>query len=250
LKTTIAILILLLHIPAFIYAGELNRTIPNQFPTAANDSTEIQRSIVRQLHERFGLVRLAVERNGIIGAIDGRKVGYDLKGADRIERISNFFNANRDIFGIADPKSEFTIRLTDSDSLGNSLFWCGQQYNGIQIVVGGYMDQVQAGYQISAIADSNFITSVKGVYYPSSRRVDTNPSISYEQARDIAANDSKYAGNSIIQSKPELFIACYGDDCRLAWRIGVNTSQAEGPVRYIIDAHTGEILQAQPASKF
>lgn len=79
--------------------------------------------------------------------------------------------------------------------------------------------------------------SFSSSFEPAARRVNTMPSITKEQAIDIAVNDK--ARNY----EAELVIRKFEDQFRLTWKISAVSIRATNIGKWYIDAHSGEQLK-------
>jgi len=176
---------------------------------------------------RFGN-RIKFDKYGIPIEITGN-LSKGLTGTDVVEKAYQFFELNKDLFQIEKPRQELVIRQVIREELSTVKFYWA--IDGVKVNYGGYFLQ---------FSRDGSLYNVEGQIDPEARSINTKPSISEEQAKQIAMNDSLNTGQESTFMDMELVIGKFKDNkFQLAWTFGISNSR---PWIYAIDAHTGEIL--------
>jgi Zn-dependent metalloprotease len=175
---------------------------------------------------RFG-DKIKLDDNGIPIEIQSN-LSKGLTSTDIVEKVFQFFEINKDIFGIENPKNEFIVDAVLEDEIQAVKFhWT---VNGVKVA---------SNFRVLFSKDGLPIY-YSGKIYPEARLINTKPSISEEQAKQIAMNDSLNTGQESTFMDMELVIGKFKDNkFQLAWTFGISNSR---PWIYAIDAHSGEIL--------
>lgn len=163
-----------------------------------------------------------------------------------------FINQNAALFGVSDVN---TVRVfSEKQALGGHLIRFQQVYNGVPVSDGGIGIVMNANKQV-IMASGPFFRDVA---------VDTNPSITAEQAASIAGNDlaqfsvnlpshilnllNTGLGNLTQQASvvnnlpPSLGIYPTADGYKLTWKVAKFSTNPFGLYMLTIDAHTGEVI--------
>lgn len=179
---------------------------------------------------RFG-DKIKFDENGIPYEIGG-DLSKGITSTDMVEKVYQFFEINKDIFGIEDPKSELKIDAVNKDEIHAVKFH--RTVNGIKVA---------SNFSILFTKDGK-PHNYSGKLYPEAKSIDTNPKLSEEQAIQIALNDSKAYQTTVENVKSaELIIGRFSATLRLAWAI--NVSKLDSVIfnsDYFIDAQNGKIL--------
>jgi Zn-dependent metalloprotease len=198
-------------------------------PSASNnDSLENIRKAKSIITGRFGL-KFELDENGIPTRIE-EDLSKGITAVDPIEKGYQFFEINKDLFKINNPRKELIVEKASTSYIRFS--WAP---NGVKVGC--------PGYKIFFNKDGK-PNLIKGEIYIEARNIDTHPKINAEQAKQISLNDSKAYHTTIENVKGvELLIGKFDDVLRLAW--AVNVCKLDSVIfnsDYYIDAQTGEIL--------
>jgi hypothetical protein len=231
----------------WIFAGEIKNNPKDDLQRITEDSTDNQRNRVRMIRELFGNIDLSLAENGTIETIVGDRLGFGIIRSNPEERVFNFLDQYHELFGINNPRIEFSPTFYRDSLSSYDRLWCGLSVNGIKVLRWADYEPFELGYLVFIKTDSSRIFKLDGLYCPDARNVNTTPEISADQAKVIAISNS--AGRDSVQgaSTPELFVGCNDTNCYLIWRLGVTGSRS---VIYLIDAHTGAILYAREGYRY
>jgi len=220
----------LLFLGQALLASE-NSTQILQKEKAPLDSAAIRIQNVKALAiGRFG-DRIKFDKYGIPIEITGN-LSKGLTGTDVVEKAYQFFEINKDIFQIDQPRQELVIGEVIKEATSTvKFYWV---LNGVKVQYGGYFLQ---------FSRDGSLYNVEGQVDPEARSINTKPSISEEQAKQIAINDSLNAGKPAEIKEMELLIGRFKGEIKLAWTFYLTNSLSW---HYAIDAHTGEILVHAP----
>lgn len=168
------------------------------------------------------------------------------------EAARQFINQNAALFGVSEANN---FRLfSQKDALGGHLIRFQQVYNGVPVANGG-IGIVMNGSKQVIMASGPFFSDAA---------VDTQPSISAEQARSLAADDlnrfavglPSYITNllqpalnqltqqvsAIENLQPALGVYPTADGYRLVWKVAKFSTNPFGLYMISVDAHTGEVI--------
>jgi hypothetical protein len=156
--------------------------------------------------------------------------------SSNVNRAYMFLEGIKNHYRINNPRTEFVVSRIIND-------------NGIRSVI---LDQVSNGVKVRygyfsinlTRNDSLTFNDIAGFYEPDARTIDTHPTISLDQAKQIALNDSRAYHTAIENIKSaELIIGRFEDTLRLAWAINVyKLDSVIFNSDYYIDAQTGKKL--------
>ena len=169
-------------------------------------------------------------------------IPYSIRGlskvvsGDRVKAITDYLHEIRAVFKITDAASEMKLKKIEKDELGFEHYRFHQVYQGIRIINGEMIVQINARSQISQI---------NGHYFPGA----AIPTIPAKSGRDVMADalqEFASKSNFRIEKEPELVIYPHGLSAyRLAYHYVLYYNDGAGDVgRWVFyaDAHTGEIL--------
>jgi Zn-dependent metalloprotease len=222
-----------------------NRPIP--------DSTEIQRKAVRLINERFGFRAndgsgFVVNSYGVPKGIRGEQINVGLTSSDPVERVHQFFEQNQDLFQVQNPREELVIPNFRRYPNGAVTVYVDQMVSGVKVLSGGYIVNLKSDSSETWITE---IVNNGSGYIPSARNINTIPTIDSLEAGRIAMNDTDHGSGKTRSGKYQLWIANFADGPHLIWRLATNGANAkESAYRYMIDAHSGAILDATSALKY
>jgi Zn-dependent metalloprotease len=214
----------------YCYASE-NSQMPESNKTVPLDSATIKIQNAKALAiGRFG-DRIKFDGNGIPYEIGG-DLSKGITSTDMVEKVYQFFEINKDIFGIEDPKTELKIDAVNKDEIQAVKFhWT---VNGVKVA---------SNFSILFTKDGK-PHNYSGKLYPEAKSIDTNPKLSEEQAKQIALDDSRAYHTTVENVKSiELIIGKFDDCLKLAWAI--NVCKLDSVIfnsDYYIDAQNGKIL--------
>jgi Zn-dependent metalloprotease len=166
---------------------------------------------------------------------------YRGETGDRVEDSYRFLEMHKDIFNLVNPRQELKLSSNSKDEYGEAVKF-DQVVNGVKVA-----SEMRFIFKPDGILDC-----VIGQIDTNARKIDTNPTISEEQAKQIAFNDTPNINNKAEAVRTELIIGRFDGVLRLVWLFGVKSEGAGGSksLSYIIDAKTGKILEAKSALQF
>ena len=163
-----------------------------------------------------------------------------------------FLNQNAALFGITETNN-FRV-FSQKDALGGHLIRFQQTFNGVPVADGGIGLVLNGNNQV-IMASGPFFSDVA---------VDTQPSISADQAKNAAVADLNQFAASIPQAvlnliqpaldgltqsaapianlEPQLGIYPTADGYRLVWKVAKFSTNPFGLYMISVDAHTGEVI--------
>jgi Zn-dependent metalloprotease len=204
--------------------------------TGVQDSlSKYKEFIGKTIIGRFGL-RYTLDNYGIPTSITG-DLSKGLTGTDVVEKSYQFFELNKDIFQIANPRKEFIVREVINEGMSTVKFYWA--INGVKVQYGGYFLHFNK---------NGSLYTVEGQIDPEARNINTSPVISEEQGKSIVISDMEkikvdWPENAQTEIKTAtLIIARFEGELKLVWGISV-TKGYEG-YGYWIDAQTGKIIES------
>lgn len=217
--------------------------------TVLNQSTMwSQESPIEKLKREYKVQIIHFNKKGIPDDIMGDLTPKGIKG-DEKEITYKFFEDNRDLFKMVDPRKELKINRINKYQAGDTHIRMDQFYKGLKVF----------GHQlITHFNSAGKLKSITGTFL-SEINVPTTPQIDSAKAVGIALSDilSKYKS-----AKPELFgieliIYPFQDTIYLAWLIKIYIENPPGDWEYFLNAIDGTLIykanrmmfhQAQPES--
>ena len=148
-----------------------------------------------------------------------------------------FLNDHRAIFGIENIREELQIARSNESKDGRSRVQFQQMYQGLPVINSGYLVARNA---------EGAIHYVSGDYYPDIQ-VNTSPRLRARDVVDITQSDLGGASSFSVRQEPVLsvFIDTSGEE--LAASLAYETrAERRNPIeayKYVVDAHSGEVLQ-------
>jgi Zn-dependent metalloprotease len=156
--------------------------------------------------------------------------------SDFVEMAYAYISQHNDFFQTDNPRVDYVLSRVNCDDIG-AFVELIQAVNGIK-VGGSYWRFL---FRSNGKLYDNF-----GRLFPEAKEINTIPSISLEQATQIALNDFQTQfPDSVpahLTTEPEFLIGRFPGEFRLIWIIEVGSFKYI-PYYYYIDAKTGSILE-------
>lgn len=166
-------------------------------------------------------------------------LNIDWESTDYVERSYQFLNEYKNIFKMKNPEAELKLVSQYSDSKIGMTVVALHQYVGDVPVVGGEL--------IFHFKKDGSLSSENGTYVPDISTMNTMPTITQEQAFEVAKKD--FPNDDVAFTKEQLVIYDYAvfekqpSDAHLAWQFHTISSNIFSSYTYYIDAQTGEFLK-------
>jgi hypothetical protein len=209
------------------------------------DSTDAQKATVKLVREKFGITSM-VDKNGIISAIGGYERSIIMDIPDPIEAVYRFFEENRTLFGLENPREELIVHHHSDVRNGSFDLSMVQKIQGIDVENSDYKIHMRIFPDSQRVA----INSMVGHIFPEARNVNLTPSISSAQAESLAINDPVHNGAEVaVGAKTHLLVSEINDALHLVWRVNIMNGGYGGSASYWIDAHDGTLLKAATAMR-
>jgi bacillolysin len=175
--------------------------------------------------------RLIMNKKGIPNFIEGNLNPSGIKG-NKEEQSLRFFEENKGIFGMQDPRNELKVIVTKKDNLGNTHIKLSQYYHGIRVYGSEF---------VSHFDKNDELRIINGEYLP---KINTpySPAISKNQAETIAIADFSLNTNFPVITGTELVIYKVKDIPVLTWLVKVTTKNPNGRWEYFINALDGSVI--------
>jgi Zn-dependent metalloprotease len=230
------------------YIKDTTRYVPTSLQEPGTGSMADAHRIVMEFG-RKNLDKVNMNNKGIPTSITG-DLSAGITATEPVEKAYQYFELHKDLYQINDPRKELKLKWVHdyTGSTGGAHVAFNQVYNGIGVGVGDMRVHLNK---------EGKIWDVTFKYDPEARKVDTTPSISEEQAKQIAVSNPDYEYNNPYFGEPELLIAHFEDGYHLVWRfyLGEITDPyhdyggkfpTKNDFYYLIDAKTGQILKLEP----
>jgi Zn-dependent metalloprotease len=148
-----------------------------------------------------------------------------------------FLKTNKDLFGIEDVRRELKVAKTSRSDDGSSRVQYRQMYRGIPVLNSGYL---------VALDVAGAVHYVSGDYYPN-LQVETTPRVQPRTVVGTMRSDLGGASSFKVRQEPALsiFVDDSGEELitHLAYEARAERRDPLGAYKYVVDAHSGEILQ-------
>lgn len=229
----------------------LAATAPADSETKKQDSLRVfRRTRAVTLLQAYPGVKYRIDdERGVPRRISG-KIQEGLSKGDPVQTVYEFFEKNRELYGLADPRSELKVDGVSKDELG-TLVVLKQQFRNVQV----WNTMLKANFG----RDGN-LYAIYGSTYPDID-LSTIPSIDSAQAIAITKRDLNYTAEDereairfeeSLESKRSpvnawLLVAPYNNQYYLVWIIGLSRIQPYEAWEYWVDAHSGAILNKKSA---
>ena len=244
------------HRPAPNYDFNATRSVANM-----RQATGVQLAALEALRSTTNAQGITARWNDFGGSPD---VIYDFASRPYSgtpeEAARAFINDNTALFGVSE-SNNFRV-FSSRDALGGHLVRFQQTYNGVPVSDGGIGVVMNSKNQV-IMASGPFFRDVA---------VDTQPSLTAEQAKAAADNDLNrffvalpsavtnllQNGLSVISQQvtaannipPALAIYPTADGYRLTWKVAKFSTNPFGLYMVTVDAHTGEIVGRKDFASF
>jgi hypothetical protein len=220
---------------------------PAQAPPPPIGYNDIQKEMFKKVNDRFGIYSgnvIEVNRDGIIIEIKTIYMNTGLDASDPVERVYQFFERNKDLFLIPDPRKELAVTNVVHKEDGTGVLLIDQVVGNVKVFEGGCQVAfacINAETQLTRF----YSNGVMGLL-PDAHNINPIPTIDSLQAVQIARADSAHVKNPGYVSYYGLWIAngyrrmlgSFADrQIHLVWRLSVKEC-----TECFIDAHTGAIL--------
>ncbi|HXF48675.1 MAG TPA: M4 family metallopeptidase [Verrucomicrobiae bacterium] len=184
---------------------------------------------------------------GIPAVLDG-DLSTGLTKSDPVGMAYEFFEKNKEVFGMAQPQSELKVKGESKDQYGGTVGF-KQVYKGVD---------VWNGVMYAHFTPSGRLKYVNGEFYPDIT-LSATPSIDSAAAIEIAKRDINLPADYLVWAKK--YLDAIGNPCQpisvslsisrfsgkyhLVWVVGINVDYGVGlgAWNYFIDAHSGAILK-------
>ncbi len=188
--------------------------------------------------------------NGVPTVLDG-DLSPGLSKSDPVEAAYEFFEINKELFGMVQPHAELQVKGTSKDRYGGTVAF-KQIYRGVD---------VYQGVMYAHFTPSGHLKFVNGEFYPDID-LSTTPSIDSSAAVGIAKRDLNYTdenekrerrfeaslGSNRAPVNASLVVAYFQDCYHLIWVIDISgMASLGGAWVYWVEAHTGAILSKASA---
>lgn len=195
------------------------------------DSSEV----VRLLNTRYSIERCSLNSYRTPGYVRGVRAGGFNRASTR-ELLFEFFERNKDVFLVANPRKEIVVVAGGGDTPTGSCIKFGQRFKGLYVFG-------TSGALCFDTVNSRF--SFGGELLPNSP-ISVEPFISESEAADSALSFSRRSyPTASIDSSSVLAIFARGRTPLLAWRVKVRFEQGQHwGMAYYVDANSGTILDA------
>ncbi|MCK5559244.1 MAG: FG-GAP repeat protein [Thermoplasmata archaeon] len=187
---------------------------------------------------RFGDISGVPEYISGRWATDRRLIKPELKAADYIETYGELFRLN--------PKTDLlkATEVWNSELLGLTNVRLQQYYQGVPVFGSELLVHLNRNHDV---------TFVNGVFVPGIK-VDTKPRIGVTAAKATAETDLKinFPRVQIVSYEPEELVVYHRSaldrysegPVMLGWKVVINTARPDGEWYYLINARTGELIEA------
>jgi Zn-dependent metalloprotease len=174
--------------------------------------------------------RCLVNNNGIPTELEGN-LSAGLHSINPVDMAFEYFQNNKYTFKIKDAQKEFCLgEYSKDDLVGDSHVKLLQTINGVRVRYGQYILRFDQKGQL---------TRVYGQIDPEAKKVDTNPTISEEHAKQMAISANKSDTHAKDYTKSNgLLVINTKNSYHLVWDIEC------GLMIYRIDAKTGSIIES------
>ena len=207
----------------------------------------LRKARVAALLQAYPGVKYGIDdERGVPWRVSG-KIQEGLTKGDPAQTVYEFFEKNRELYGLTDPRSELKVDGVSKDELG-TLVVLRQRYRDVEV----WNTMLKANFG----RDGN-LYAIYGSTYPDIDLSPT-PSIDSLSAMDIVKKDFKFTpeDEKLVRDFLEslrrkntspiyvsLTIAAFKGAYRLCWAVTISRLQPNESYQYFVDAHTGVILQ-------
>jgi Zn-dependent metalloprotease len=189
-----------------------------------------------KIHKRFN-ARFSLNENGIPVSIEG-DLSRGITATDPIDKAYQFFELNKDIFSMENPRQELILRDVSIPKRGSITYIKFDQFvESVKVLYNAYTVEIDV---------NGTIIYAGGIYNPALREIDAVPVISKEQSIKIVIAQAKCQHEpwlDKIEEETRLLIANLDGNYRLVWRAVFICRNLCGSQYAYIDAKTGEILK-------
>lgn len=214
-----------------IFFGGLYHTVNSQEINSNNVSTE--------LRNRYSIKSLKTNSVGIPTHVEGDLTPAGSQG-DEIDISYTFFEENKHLFKMENPRKELIRKKIKKDELGMTHVFFNQTYKGVM---------VYGGELIVHFTSQKRIKSVNG-FYKHGINISPNPNISKQESEDIASLDLKNNFGTGDITDTRLMVYNHEGAYHLIWKMMLKIDSPPGNWEYFIDANSGEILYKANRIKF
>jgi len=151
----------------------------------------------------------------------------------------NWIKQNSQRLGIL-PESKFAMEKARVGNTGET-FRFQQNLDGVPV----YNSQVVVHYNKNNQVTYTDTESLKAI-----KKIDTNPSISQQQAFDTAFQASHSAGEITSQDNQLYVFQTDNNDTKLVYRVVINSFDNPGSWETIVDAQTGEVISVKDIANY
>ena len=192
-----------------------------------------QESPVAKLKREYNVTNITFDKKGIPTFIKGDLTPKGIQG-DEKEKTYKFFEENRELFKMVDPRNELQIARIAKDELGMTHVRLNQLYKGIKV----YGSEL-----ITHFTSSGKLKSINGRFLSGINAPNT-PRIGKAEAKGIALSDilSNFKIAKPEVSGTQLIIYPIRDVTYLAWLVKISFDNPPGRWEYFINAFDGTVI--------
>jgi hypothetical protein len=226
-----------------------------QFPWLPPDYNQAQKETFIRACRRLGTWNdrvYGINTKGFIFEIKTTLINTGLTATDPVESAYQFFELQKDLFQIMDPRKGLVVNRIERINGGSGIIHFDQLIANVRVYMGGcyiQYDSSSAGVQLSRFYCDNQINGL----LPDAHNIDPIPAVDSLEAACIAQADYAHGGGQNYISYLGLWI---GNDyffgirpfpekrIHLFWHLIILSDE------YFIDAHNGEILFDQNLDRY
>jgi Zn-dependent metalloprotease len=228
------IIIFGLCLPLYAVSSESSNQIsPNKTVQPDSATLKIQNAKALAI-SKFG-DRIKFDKNGIPIEIEG-DLSKGLTETDIVDKAYQFFEINKDIFRLTEPKTELKVYDVHRDDIPVvKMYWA---VNGVKV----------ASNLRIVFSKNGSPFYFAGKIDPEARTINTNPAISEDQAKAIVIKDMDKVKDGCPEDaqteikNATLIIGRFDEELKLVW--GLSVVKCLNGYGYWIDAQTGKILES------
>jgi len=211
---------------------EVFNSIPDHFSPAQGDS--VRKTIFQQFKAQNGpewQIRWN-KRTGLPASVFSGLSKKAYRGAP-VQAARTFLSEYRALFGIADPDRLKHVKTRIHRGIRHVTF--NQMAGSVPVYEAQYKVHLRPGGRVDM---------ANGTYYPD-MDISTRPSVSKSQAATTARSDLGIATGQDLQTTSELVVYPSKEQFHLAWKLILFSEDPSADWFYMVDAHSGTILEKQ-----
>ena len=203
------------------------------FAVHPSQSQEGNTILIEKFRQEKKVTQLLTDKHGTPTYIEGSLTPSGAKSGDNAEeKTFQFFEENRGLFKLNEPRNELKIIRVKKDETGMTHVRLIQLYKGVEIYGAESITHFRNSGELSVV-NGDFQTGID---------ISADPKIAASEAEGIALSNISYTGIKPEIKSTRLVIYKFNDVAYLTWISQISVENPAGSWEYFINAENGSLV--------